>query len=125
MKHFGRAGFMDEIAAETDVIATTRRDKLRTAASWGNRKRLIPGVSLETWHRSWRDYDRFMREVKPELIFDTPGDVVQNGIRMLGPENEMPDRFGLHAALDEGDYEHFLKYVPLECVEDCLASLSR
>lgn len=100
---------------DVDVWATTERHPLRIAASWGNRGRFKPELIdkyAPLWARSWDSQEMFNLHRAP-LIFRADGFLEQHGFAFDGaPVNEHPDTYGLHAALDRGDMEHFTHYVP-------------
>jgi len=91
-----------------DSIATTYRDPLRVAASWGNRDRFINHEHYlkRTWYRQWECW----HQIK-EIATVYPVGVLGERI------NIFEDKKGLHKALDEDDMEHFYKHVPIKAIE--------
>lgn len=117
--HFDRAGVRPEFLDHQ--LATTNRDKLRVAASWGNREKFRWPLMVRQWREAWEAREQFIQDHNP-LIFDVPGGD-QHGFTMVENRWDRGDPFRLHKALDEGDLDYFLDYVPLECVEAEVAVL--
>ena len=105
---------------DVDVWATTERHPLRIAASWGNRDRFKPELINKyapMWVQSWASYWLFQM-TESFLTFRADGPLEQHGFTFDGePVNEHADTYGLHAALDRGDMEHFTRYVPSYLLE--------
>lgn len=97
-------------------LATTWRDPYRTAASWGNRRHLRHEGH---WELQWAAYGEFLK-LQP-MIFDFEKGGDQHGFHLsLEPVNAHEDRFGLHEALDTGDWEKYWSIIPKETVQHAL-----
>jgi len=102
-------GIFEDIE-QWDSIATTYRDPYRIAASWANRGFFKPDYPLgRTWYVQWENWHK----VKP-LATVYPVDEI--GHRL----NSSEDVLRVHQALDDGDMNHFYRYVPKEAIEYAL-----
>ena len=95
-----------ERCRDADTVYVTYRDPFHTAASWGNR-----GRPWSRWDIQWENYWK-IRELDP-LVLDFTKGTNQHGIEFGSvPLNQHHDRFGLHEAVENGDWEHFYSHVP-------------
>ena len=105
-----------EAAPEDAIPCSTWRDPYRTAASWANRRHFRHEGH---WERQWLGYKMWLD--RGAILFDFKGERVQHGLSLsFEPLNEHEDRFGMHKALDEGNFEHFWSIVPKEAVRHAL-----
>jgi hypothetical protein len=96
-------------SGEFSDIRTTYRDPLRTAASWGNRGKLLKEYKGRScWEIQWDAYKEVLTH-SPYIyqVEDFTGAKV----------NSAADVLGLHKALDEGDMETYYKIVPKELIQ--------
>ncbi len=89
-------------SGEFEVI-TTYRSPVRVAASWANRDKFINDQERPDWFRHWSCWAEIL-ELKP---------LIYNVSDFTGPvANGQIDKYGLHKAIDDKDWDYFYSVVP-------------
>jgi len=84
-------------------VITTYRSPVRVAASWGNRDKFSNGQERPDWFHHWSSWADILKG-KP-LIYRVD--------EFTGPvANAQVDKYGLHKAIDEKDWDYFYSVVP-------------
>jgi len=84
-------------------VITTYRSPVRVAASWGNRDKFSNGQKRPDWFRHWSCW--------AEILKDKP--LIYRVDEFTGPvANAQIDKYKLHKAIDEKDWDYFYSVVP-------------
>jgi len=98
---------VDAYSGHYDVI-TTYRDPVRVAASWGNRDKFGAGQERPDWYKHW--------DCWAEILKTNP--VVYRVDEFTGPvANPHEDKYELHKAIDEEDWDYFYGIIPRKAVD--------
>ena len=98
-------GSVNQAKSEPDV-ATTYRNPMRTAATWGNSKH-----AWKLWDDIWYWYGELIK-LPHVKVFDFRIKEQHGYVFDGAPRGQFWDKYGLHAALDREDYDYFYQHVP-------------